>query len=167
MLDLNLTLLPISKVSFRAGYSGNIMQGPTGSSIHFGTEALLLQNWRNSTDTWTGGVDWKSLTKTRISFDEIIVHYKGDTNWQMAGLNLQLANGTPVSLGFDNVTVPRCTGGAAILDGTTTPPTANSTCNGYLQYSRYEPTRTLWPTEALRFQSSYIKNVQMNGDIRT
>jgi hypothetical protein len=166
MLDLDLTLLPISKVSFRAGYSGNIMQGPTGSSIHYGTEALLLQNWRNSTDTWTGGVDWKALPKTRISFDEIIVHYKGDTNWQLDGLNLQLANGTPVSLGYDNVAVPKCTGGPAILDGTTTPATANPTCNGYLQYYRYAPTRAIFPTEALRFQSSYLKNVQMNGDIR-
>lgn len=166
MLDTDLTLFPISKISIRVGYSGNIMQGPTGSSLHMGTEALLLQNWRNSTDTWTAGVDWKALPKTRLTYEEIIVHYKGNTNWQLAGLNLQLSNGTPATIGYDNVTVPSCTGGPAILDSTTTPPTANPTCNGYLQYSRYEPTRTLWPTEAFRFQSSYFKNVQMNGEIR-
>ncbi|HZC43532.1 MAG TPA: hypothetical protein VE195_05110, partial [Acidobacteriaceae bacterium] len=166
MLDTNLTLFPISKVSFRVGYSGNIMQGPTGSSVHVGANALLLQNWRNSTDTWTAGLDWKALPKTRLSFEEVIVHYKGDTNWQLAGLNLQLSNGTPVTIGYDNVSVPNCSGGPAILDSTTSPATANGTCNGFLQYSRYSPTRAIFPTEAFRFQSSSIKNVQMNGDIR-
>jgi hypothetical protein len=167
MTDTDLTLFPISKISFHAGYSQNIMQGPTFSSIHEGTEALLLQEWRNSTDVWRGGVDWKIFSKTTLTFDEIITHYKGDTFWQLAGLNLQLSNGTPVSLGFDNVSVPNCGNHAPpISDSTTNPPTANATCNGYLQYSRYQPTRTLFPTEEFRFQSSNFKTIQMNGRIR-
>ena len=105
MTDVSVTMLPISKVSFRAAYSQNIMQGPTYSSVHEGTEALLLQNWRNSTDTWTGGVDWKPFSHTVLTYEEVINHYKGNTSWQLTGLNLQLSNGAPVTLGFDNTTV--------------------------------------------------------------
>jgi hypothetical protein len=130
-----------------------------------GTEALLFQNWRNSTDTWLGAVDWKPFAKTVVSFEEHVTHYKGDTNWQLTGQNLQLSNGTPVTIGFDNVSVPSCTGGA-IVSSSTTPVTANARCNGYLDYSRYQPTRTLFPTEEFRFQTAYIKNIQMNGRIR-
>ncbi len=166
MTDINLTLLPISKVSFRVGYSQNLSEGPSYSSIHMGTEALLLQNWRNNTDNWMGAVDWKPISKTMVTFEEHVTHYKGDTNWQLAGLNLQLSNGTPVSIGFDNVSVPNCPGGPAIVSSQTTPVTANAGCNGYLQYTRYQPTRTLFPTEEFRFQSAYIKNIQMNGRVR-
>src|SRR5450755_1111570 len=111
MTDVGLTLFPNSKLTFRTGYSQNINQGPTYSSQHNGAEALYLQNWRNSTDTWLGGVDWKPISKTMLTFEESVVHYKGDSNWQLAGLGLQLANGTPVTVGFDNVTVPSCTDG--------------------------------------------------------
>src|SRR5215471_6735045 len=48
--DLNLTLAPLSKVSVRFGYNHNIDQGPSYSTIHVSTDALLYQNWRNSTD---------------------------------------------------------------------------------------------------------------------
>lgn len=166
MTDVNLTLLPISKVSFRTGYSQNLSEGPTFSSIHMGTEAQLLQNWRNNTDSWLGAVDWKPIAKTVLTFEEHVTHYKGDTNWQLTALNLQLSNGTPVSIGFDNTSVPSCTGGPPIISSATTPATANGGCNGYLQYFRYEPTRTLFPTEEFRFQSAYIKNIQMNGRVR-
>src|SRR5277367_690385 len=165
MTDVNLTLLPISKISFRTGYSQNINQGPTYSSVHEGTQGLLLQNWRNSTDNWLGAVDWRVLPKTTLTYEEHITHYKGDTNWQLSGLNLQLSNGAPVSLGFDNVAVPSCTG-PAILNSATTPATANDTCNGFLQYYRYSPTRELFPTEEFKFQSSSIRNIQMNGRVR-
>jgi hypothetical protein len=167
MTDVGLTLFPISKLSFRTNYSQNINQGPSFSSQHNGAEALYLQNWRNSTDTWIGAVDWKPISKTMLTFEESVVHYKGDTNWQLTGLNMQLSDGTPVTLGFDHVTVPVCAdGNPAVLNSATTPPTANATCNGYLQYYRYAPTRTLSPTEEFRFQSSTIKNVEMNGRLR-
>jgi hypothetical protein len=172
MTDVNLTLMPISKVSFRAGYSQNINQGPSYSSIHEGSDALLLQNWRNSTDSFVGAVDWKPFHRTTLTYEEHVTHYKGDTNWQIAGLNLQLSNGTPVSLGFDNVTAigattanSGCGANPAILSNTTTPATANPCVNGYLGYARSEPTRTLFPTEEFRFQSSTLKNVQMTGRV--
>jgi hypothetical protein len=174
MTDVNLTLLPIAKVSFRAGYSQNISQGPTFSSIHIGTEALLQQYWRNSSDIWLGAVDWKPFRGTTLTYEEQLTHYKGNTNWQLSGLTgIALANGVPVSIGFDNVApvgaVSASTGCSvakgqpSILNSTTTPAVANPCVNGYLQYTRYQPTRTIFPSEAFRFQSSAINNVQMTG----
>jgi hypothetical protein len=96
-----------------------------------------------------------------------VTHYKDDTNWGLAGLGLQLDNGMPVTLGFDNQVPPTCgDGNPPIVTSATNPPTANPTCSGYLQYSRIAPTRTLMPTEEFRFQSSSIKSVQMNGEVR-
>lgn len=171
--DLNFTFLPLSKIRFRAGYNLNIMQGPTQSSIHQGSDALLLQNWRNSTQTWLGGVDWKPVHGTTLTYEEHVTTYKGDTNWQLAGLNMQLPNGAPVTLGFDNATgvgaVSASTGCSvdkgrpAVLNATTNPPTANPCVNGFTSYSRFQPTRVLFPTEEFRFQSSSIKTVQMTG----
>lgn len=167
MTDVNLTLFPISKVTFRTGYSHNTDAGPSYSSQHNGADVLFLQNWRNSTDTWLGAVDWKPVAKTMLTFEENVTHYKGDTDWRLAGLNLQLSDGTPVTLGFDNVKVPSCgDGNPPIVTTSTTPPTANATCSGFLGYYRTAPTRTLFPTEQFRFQSSSIRNVQMNGDVR-
>jgi hypothetical protein len=174
MTDVGLTIFPLSKVSFRAGYSQNISQGPSYSSQHNGAEALYLQDWRNSTDTWLGAVDWKPISKTSLTYEETITHYKGNTNYQLAGANpllpgadLQLANGLPVTLGFDNITPPKCgDGNSPIVSSATTPATANPTCSGYEQYLRYAPTRVLLPTEEFRFQSSKIKNVEMNGRAR-
>src|ERR1017187_10125113 len=148
MTDTNLTLYPVAKVSFRAGYSQNISQGPSYSSLHNGAEAQFLQNWRNSTDTWFGAVDWKPLARTTFTLQENISHYKGDTSYQLAPPFLQLPNGAPVTLGYDQVTAPTCgDGNPAILNSGTNPPTVNPTCAGYQQFTRYAPTRSLFPTE--------------------
>ena len=56
MTDTNLTIFPLSKVTFRAGYSQNIFQGPTlspGESVGK-YDALLAEYQRNSTDDFTG-----------------------------------------------------------------------------------------------------------------
>ena len=58
MTDTNLTLLPLSKVTFRFAYSQNIFQGPSltpsGNAVA-GYEVLLEEYQRNSTDDFTGG----------------------------------------------------------------------------------------------------------------
>lgn len=159
MTDLNLTLAPLSHVSFRAGYNHNINQGPSYSSVHEGTDALLLQNWRNSTDSYIAGVDWKPNVRSTISYDQFITYYKGDTTWQLAGLNYKLSNGTPVSLGVNLSSVWGTPCSAPFnADGT-----VNPTCNGYLAYNRSSPTRTLFPTEQFRFQTEEIPHVTLNG----
>lgn len=159
MTDLNLTLAPLSIVSVRLSYNRNISEGPSNSTLHYGTEALLTQFWRNSTDSWTVGADWKPVQRTSFSYDEFITHYKGNTTWQLTGLNYQLSNGTPVSLGIDISSIWK-TPCAAPFNVTGT---VNPTCNGYLSYNRSAPTRTLIPTEQLRFQSVSIPKLTMNG----
>ena len=166
MLDTSLTLMPLSKVSYRTGYSSSINQGPTFASMHNGAEAQLLQNWRVSTDYWFGAVDWKPSPRTTFTFKETITHYKGNINWQLAGPYLQLPNGNPVTLGYDQVQLPTCNdGNQPIVTSTTNPVTANPTCAGFQQLSRYSPNRAIFPTEEARFQSSQIQHVQMNGRV--
>jgi hypothetical protein len=172
MTDLGVTILPLSTFSFRAAYSQNIAQGPTLSSVHQGADGLLLQNWRHSTDDFLFGGDWKPIKDTKLTYEERLVHYKGNTTYQLApsSLNLQLSNGTPVSLGYDNVAAPGnssgtspCKANPPILSSTTTPPTANSCVNGFLQYTRIAPTRTMFPTEEFRFQSASLRRLHLNG----
>ena len=157
--DLNLTLAPLSRVSVRFGYNHNISEGPSYSTLHVGTEALLQQNWRNNTDSWTGGLDWKPFKHTTVSYDEFVSNYKGDTTWQLTGLDYQLANGTPVSLGIDISSVWKTPCAAPF----TATGAANPTCNAFLSYSRFAPTRTLVPSEQLRFQSADIPHFSLNG----
>jgi len=157
-LDINLKLAPLSIVTGRLSYGHNIMQGPAGSTIHIGTEGLLTQMTRNSTDSWDAGVDWKPLPRTTLSYDEFITHYKGDTTWQLTGLNYQLSNGTPVSLGVDISSAWNTPCAAPFVAGN-----VNPTCNAYISYTRSAPTRTLFPTEQFRFQSAVIPNFTMNG----
>lgn len=159
MTDVNVTLLPLSVVHIRFGYSQNVSEGPSFSTLHTGAEALLQQNWRNSTDTWTAGLDWKPLPKTTFSYDQFITHYKGDTTWQLTGLNYKLSNGTPESPGIDVSSVWKSPCASPFNpDGS-----MNPTCNGYLDYHRYAPTRTLFPTEQFLFQSSSLPKIEMNG----
>lgn len=159
MTDLNLTLAPLSPVRVRLGYNHTISQGPSFSTLHVGTEALLTQDWRNSTDNWIAGIDWKPVSGTTVSYDEFITHYKGDTIWQLTGLSYQLSNGTPVSLGIDISSIWK-TPCAAPFNANGT---VNPTCNAFLGYNRSAPTRTLFPTEQFRFQSASIPHFTMNG----
>ena len=183
MTDTDLTVLPLSKVTIRAGYSQNIFDGPSYSGVHMSPlDALLVQNLRNSDDDFRGAIDWKPLLETVLTFEEIVTHYKEDTSFSLAPIttNLQLSNGTPVSLGFDILTPPACTnGGQPILSAGgpgpfPTPtgglgvalPTANPTCAGFISYTRSEPTRAIFPTEVVHFQSASIRNLPFNGDVR-
>ena len=159
MTDLNLTLAPLSRVSARFGYNRNVSEGPSYSSAHFGTEALLLQNWRNTTDSWTGGIDLKLFKRTTVSYDQFVSNYKGDTTWGLAGLNYQLSDATPVSLGIDISSVWKTPCAAPF----TSTGAANPTCNAFLSYSRIAPTRTLAPSEQLRFHSADIPHFAFNG----
>ena len=154
--DALLTVLPLSRVSFRAGFNHNLSQGPSYSSVHEGADGLLFQNWANTNDTYTGGVDVKLVKRTTLSFDQFYVHYKGNTSWQLAGLNEELPNGTPVSYGLDPGS-GKCPG---VVNGV-----GSATCNGYLAMSIYEPTRTNFPTEQLRFSSRYWERIAVNGRV--
>jgi hypothetical protein len=192
MTDTSLTLLPLSKVTFRVGYSQNIFQGPTlspGRSIGK-YSSLLAEYQRNSTDDFLGAIDWKPWQRTKITYEEQVDHYKADSYFTLAPseLTVQEADGTPASLGnWDIQSTPAtpypiaaCNTsngnmGSAYTNSTTytilSPnpggrPIINPACDVITSYLRSQPTRAIYPTETLRFQSSSIKNIQTNGDFR-
>jgi hypothetical protein len=192
MTDTNLTILPLSKVTLRVAYSQNIFQGPSlspGRSIGK-YSSLLAEYQRNSTDDFTGAIDWKPWQQTKITFEEQVDHYKADSYFALAPseLTVQEADGTPASLGnWDIQSTPAtpypiasCNTGSmgsaytsptvyTILSAPQTPggrPIINPACDVITSYLRSQPTRILYPTEMLRFQSSSIKNIATNGDIR-
>lgn len=188
MTDTSITFLPLSTFSYRAGYAQNVMEGPTLSPSYtiMKYDALLQQYQRNSTDDFTGAIDWKPVRGTRISFEEQIVHYKADSYFTLdpSGYMAQEADGTPVYLGnWDSQTaygIGACNTGSmgsgytsssnyTILSPANTPgglPILNAACAAVTSYSRQQPTRILTPTETLRLQSSSLKNLTMNGALR-
>ena len=183
MTDTNLTLLPLSKVTYRVGYSQNVFEGPSLSPSGYfvgGYNDVLLQEYqRNSTDDWTGSVEWKPVSRTRLTYEEQITHYKGDSYFSMAPqyLNLQEANGSRVAVlqSYDNpINSPvgiTCNPGVgpSPISPAQTPnglPVVDPACNVLSSYSRSQPTREIFPTEIFRFQSSSINKITMNGDIR-
>jgi len=77
MTDTNLTLLPLSKVTFRVGYSPNVFGVRACRPRISGCRLLrlLLQEYqRNSTDDWTGSVEWKPVSRTRLTYEEQVTH---------------------------------------------------------------------------------------------
>jgi hypothetical protein len=189
MTDTNLTLLPLSKVSFRVAYSQNVFQGPTlspgRSTGKF--DSLLAEYQRNSTDDFTGAIDWKPVQHTRITFEEQVTHFKTGSYFTLApgSFIAQEADGTPVSIGSWYSTaspypISSCNtgsmGGAytnstnyTIFSAPQTPgglPIINPACDVLTSYLRSQPTRTIIPTEMLRLQSSSLRNIALNGDFR-
>src|ERR1035438_8319262 len=189
MLDTNLTVLPLSKVTFRVAYSHGIFQGPTLSPARSvgKYDANLEEFQRNSTDDYTVAMDWKPVAHTKLTYEEQIDRYKADYFFTLAPSDFvaQEADGTPVALGnYDALSSPYTSAacntgsmGAAYTNSTnytifTAPPTAgglpiiNAACDVITSYIRSQPTRILYPTEILRLQSTSIKNVALNGDFR-
>jgi hypothetical protein len=163
MSDVDLTLLPQSRVSFRLGYSHNNMTGPSYDSIHEGTEALLLQGWNTTMNSYRFGVDVKVAPRTVLSYDQFLDYYKGDTDYQLAPFApALLSTGTPVELGLSIDTANRepCavpTGQPSLLVGGVL---TNNTCSAYFSYSRNQRIRTSTPTERLSLRSNNIQRLE-------
>ena len=167
MSDFDLTLLPQSKINFRVGYSHNNMTGPSFSSVHEGTDALLSQSWNTTTNSYRFGADLKLLPRTVLSYDQFLDYYKGDTLWNMASFApANLPGGGAVELGLPINTVNRnpCAivpPSSSLIDATGT--LTNVACNGYFGYNRSNRTRTSMPTERLSLHSSYFERVEFSG----
>jgi hypothetical protein len=170
MSDVDLTLLPQSAVSFRLGYSHNNMAGPSYSSIHEGTEALLLQGWNTTMNSYRLGVDFKIAPRTVLSYDQFLDYYKGDTDYQLDPINQALVPTTPVSsvslgLSIDTANrepcavVPPAT--SLVVGGTLT----NFTCSAYSSYLRNQRIRTSTPTERVSLRSSYFRKLEVLGSV--
>ena len=160
MSDVDLTLLPQSRFSFRLGYSHNNMTGPSYSSVHEGTEALLLQPWNTTMNSYRMGVDWRIMPRTVLSYDQFFDYYKGDTDTQLASFApTLLPGGAPVELGLsiDSANKEPCAvrppATSLISAGTLT----NVTCSGYFNYSRNQRIRTSTPTERLGLRSNFFR----------
>jgi len=182
MTDTSLTIFPLSKVTYRVGYSQNIFQGPSlnPSGYSFAKyDAILREYQRNSTDDFTAALLWKLAPGTQFTFEEQIDHYKADSYFTMApgDFTAQEADGTPVALDDYDSQAPypstacnaNSIGTTPILSSPPTPggmPIINPACAVVTSYLRSQPTRILYPTEIFRLQSTSIRNVSMNGDVR-
>jgi len=204
MTDTGLTMLPLSKVTFRFAYSKNIMQGPSITPSGYqigGSYAVLLEEYqRNNTDDFTAGADWKPIQGTKLTYEEQIDHYKGDSYFTMAPqyFTVQEADGTKVALltnyynflpyGYNAAgnfvpyaasTVKGANAASGACNASIVSPAImlranpngglpiiDPACNVISSYFRSQPTRVIFPTEIFRLQSTSIKNITMNGDVR-
>jgi len=165
MYDYNLTLRPQSAIRFRLGFSRSNMEGPAFSTDHQGTDTILAQNTRTLQDAYQFGVDVKVLPRTNISYDQFLQYYRGDTSWTDQNAIFQLAGGTPVDPGISYNPSANQPCAAPVLDGTTSPPTMNPSCNGFLSYSRWAPVRVSYPTEQFTLQSRYFRNLDLSARV--
>ena len=167
MTDIDLTLAPQSVVSFRFGYSHNNMTGPSYTSIHTGTDALLLQPWNTTMNAYRIGMDFKVAPRTVLSFDEFLYYYKGDTDPQLSSFAMAfLPGGGTVELGLPIDTankspcavVPPAT---SLINSSGT--LTNLDCNGYFSYFRNQRIRTTTPKERVSLRSNYFPRVELVG----
>jgi hypothetical protein len=182
MTDTGLTIFPLSRVTYRVGYSQNIFQGPSLSPSGYSFakyDAILEEYQRNNTDDFTGAIDWKPIAGTQLTFEEQVDHYKADSYFIMAPGDFiaQEADGTKVALDDYDSQTPypssscnaNSIGATPIFSAAPTSgglPVINPACAVVTSYLRSQPTRILYPTEIFRLQSSSIRNISMNGDFR-
>jgi hypothetical protein len=158
MYDFGLTLFPQQRFSILLDYNRNRVDGPSFSSVHEGTEALLYQPLSTTLDAYRFGVSWRANRHTTANFIENIQTWKGDTDYFLSPFNsVPLANGTPVEFGLPwfNSGSPCAT---PIIGGV-----ANPSCNGYLSYTRTQRVSTTIPTEQATLQSSSIKKLDVTA----
>jgi hypothetical protein len=168
MSDLDLTLFPQSNFDVRLGYWRNNMTGPSYSSVHEGTDALLYQAWNTTLNAYHIGVDFKLLPRTVISYDQFLNYYKGDTNWQLAPFAPALLPGTPgsVELGLpiDTANKNPCAvtpPATSLINATGT--LTNVACNGYFSYNRTDPVRTSSPMERVSMRTTEWQRLDFSG----
>ncbi|MGC1104910.1 MAG: hypothetical protein WA876_00085 [Candidatus Acidiferrales bacterium] len=171
MQDYDLTLLPQSKIRFRLGFSHDSDNGPGFFTTDGGTLSDFPENYSYTTNAYRVGVDFRVLPRTTISYDQFLSYFKQDNTVtenptatpQQYGYQ---ANGVPVDLGFiwsTQTAAEALPCAAPIANATTTPPTANANCNGFVSYSQVGQPRDFMPTERLRFQSDYFNRLEMTG----
>jgi hypothetical protein len=168
MSDFDLTLLPQSVIDFRVGYSRNNMTGPSYSSVHEGTDALLYQAWNTTLNSYRFGADIKLAPRTVVSYDQFLDYYKGDTTWNLAPFAQASLPGTPgtVELGLPFATgnkTPCAINPPATSLINSTGSLTNIACNAYFNYNRSDRIRTSTPTERLSLHSSYFQRLEVSA----
>lgn len=172
MQDYDLTLLPQSLVGFRLGFSHDRDEGPGFFTTDSGTVPDFPEYYSYTTNAYRLGVDFRVLPRTTISYDQFLTYFKQDNGVLESPTatpgqyGYQLPNGTPVDLGIvwsTQTPAEALPCASPITSTTTTPPTANPNCNGFLSYSQVGRPRNSIPTERLRFQSNYFKKFETSG----
>jgi hypothetical protein len=161
MQDYDVTLLPQSRIRFRAGYSRNSNGGPAFTTLDGGTEPILAENLTYLTNSWRMGADYVGLPKTTLSFDEYLTYTHLSDHVTDQNLTYQLSNGTPVDLGMVFIGTTPCA--KPITNAATVPPTVTPTCNGFLSYGQMQDPRSSFSTEQFRFQTTYVRNLSLTG----
>ena len=120
MQDFDLTLLPLSRIRFRLGYSRHVEEGPALTTEDATVEIPMAQNFEETTDAYRMGVDFKVLPKTTVSYDQFLEWNKYDTNDSLANTpflvqNSQFPGPLPVNMGVNWYYAP--TGTAAGTTG--------------------------------------------------
>jgi hypothetical protein len=168
MTDIDLTLLPQSKITFRLGYSHNNMSGPSNGSVHEGTDALLSQPWNTTLNSYRIGADLKILPRTVVSYDQFLDYYKGDTTLNLATFAPALlpggAGSVELGLPMDTVGGSPCKPTApatSLIDSTGT--LTNIACNAFFSYNRADRVRTSNPTERISLRSHYFERLELTA----
>jgi hypothetical protein len=174
MQDYDLTLLPQSRVRFRLGFSHDRDEGPGFFTTDTGTMPDFPETYRYTTNAYRAGMDFRILPRTTISYDQFLTYFKQDNTVLETpaatpqNFGYQLPNGTPVDLGIvwsTQTSAEALPCARPIANATTSPPTANPNCNGFLSYSQVGRPRNYIPTERLRFQSNYFAKFEMTGSV--
>ena len=168
MSDYDLTIKPQAAVVFRVGYSRNNMTGPSFSSVHEGTDALLFQQWNTTLNTYRFGADFKLWPHLVLSYDQSFDYYKGDTQWQLApfaqafvpGAPGVVDLGLPIDTGNKNPCAPVAPA-TSLIDGTRT--LTNLSCNAFFAYTRPDHVRTSMPTERISLHTDYFQRIDLNA----
>lgn len=158
--DYNLVVLPAGRIRVRAGYSRNIVDGPTFTSIHQGTEEWLFGNYRNTVNNYRLGVDFKFLPRTNFSYDEIWSYFKNDSGYVDDNQQFSVGAGIPpVDLGVSfNPPANQPCGATFNAAGL-----VNPACSAYFNYVNNARVRTNAPTEQFSMQSNYWKSWDISG----
>lgn len=186
MTDTGVTIKPFDTFTYRLGFSHSTMEGPTLSPSYtiMKYNALLMQFERNGNENYLGAIDWKPSQKTKVTFEAEVNHYKSDTFFELDpnGFLVQEADGTKAYLGNYTSFVPygvaACNTTSMGSDFTSAAvntivkpaqpgglPIISPACAVVTSYYRSSPTRIWTPTGTVRFQTSAVKNVSMNGRV--
>jgi len=158
MQNYDLTLFPVSRFRVRLGFDWIGNQGPSYSSVHEGTDALLAQNFRVSSATYRFGADYRLFKKTTISYDQSFVTFKNNTSWQDQNQYWSLSNGSLVDIGL-----PYNPGASQPCAKPFVGIYYNPTCVGYYSYLRSSPVRSFFPTEKVSMQSHDIQKLDLTA----
>ena len=159
--DYSLNLFPVSRFKVRLGYSFGDQYGTTFSSSHMGAEPDYTRPWRTTTNTYRAGFTYKLFQGTSVSYDHVLTHFKNDTGSVLQN-QLFTLNGRPLDLGV--AWAPYAPYNAPCANAITAGGSVNPVCNGYYNFTQFEPLRSDIPTDTVAFSSSF-RRLDMTGSV--